>query len=65
MRREILNILKDEIINRNLDPNLITWVDAENNLLTNLEKQNIKEKIKKLNCPTCNKKNGKIMTNLV
>ena len=58
LRREILSVLKDEIIERNLDPNLITWVDAENNLLTELEKKNLKEKIKHLPCPACFKKNG-------
>jgi hypothetical protein len=60
LRREILSVLKDEILERNLDPNLITWVDAENNLLTEFEKKNLKEKIKYLPCPTCSKKNGEI-----
>ena len=60
LRREILSVLKDEIIERNLDPSLIIWVDTENDLLTELEKKNLKEKIKHLPCPTCLKKNDEI-----
>ncbi|MVO08589.1 hypothetical protein GOQ30_05360 [Flavobacterium sp. TP390] len=60
LRRDVLSVLKDEIIARNLDPNLITWVDAENDSLSEMEKKNLKQRIKHLPCPTCFKKNGEI-----
>ncbi len=60
LRPEILVVLKDEILVRNLDANLITWVEAENNLFSELEKKNLKEKIKHLPCTNCSSRNGEL-----
>lgn len=56
LRRDVLVVLKDEIERRNLDINLITWVDAENNPFTGFEKTELIRKIAKLRCPNCGEK---------
>ena len=38
LRREVLSVLKDEIKLRNLNVDLISWVDAETNTFTGVEK---------------------------
>ena len=60
LRKEVLSILKDEILKRKLDPNLVTWVDAETNTLTDFEKQSIKTKIENLKCPNCELKRSEL-----
>lgn len=54
LRPEVLEILKNEIIIRNLDLTLITWIKAETEELTDYEKEEIVRIIKYLPCPTCN-----------
>jgi hypothetical protein len=53
LRKEVLQILKDEIVKRNLNQNLISWVDTEANLFEGIERKNLIDKIQKLNCPKC------------
>ena len=60
LRKEILSILKDEIEVRNLDKNLINWVDAETNSFAGLERKDLINKIQNLNCPKCNKTADKL-----
>jgi|LakMenEpi03Aug12_release.lakeMendotaPanAssembly.Ray.scaffolds.fasta_scaffold393306_2 hypothetical protein len=53
LRKEIIPILNEEIRNRNLDIQLIEWVNYETNKFEGLEKQNLLEKIAKLKCSLC------------
>lgn len=53
LRREVLVVLKDEIEKRNLNPTLITWIDAETNPLSEAEKKELTKKMKNLTCPNC------------
>jgi len=56
LRREVLSVLKDEIKLRNLNVDLISWVDAETNTFTGVEKTTLIRKIEKLPCPNCGDK---------
>ncbi|MCB9426073.1 MAG: hypothetical protein H6584_03470 [Flavobacteriales bacterium] len=60
LRPEIIPVLKDELIRRNLDPELITWVDAEVDVFSELEKQTLIRKIENLNCPKCDQRFEKL-----
>lgn len=60
LRRDVLVVLKDEIVRRNLDPNLITWVDAETQILTDKEKINLLRNLEKLDCSNCSTKSQKL-----
>ena len=60
LRKEVLNILKDEIEKRNLDKSLLNWVEAETNILTDGEKELLIYQIENLHCPKCLQKNGKL-----
>ncbi len=53
LRPEVLGILKEEIIKRNLDRTLITWVDAESKPITEYEKETLKYELERLLCPNC------------
>jgi hypothetical protein len=53
LRKEIILILNEEIRNRNLDIQLIEWVNNETNKFEGLEKQNLLDKIAKLKCSLC------------
>ena len=55
LRPEVLEILKEEIIKRNLDLKLINWVVAESRPITDYEKETLKYKIQGLSCPNCQK----------
>tara|TARA_R110000787_G_scaffold243400_3_gene349324 strand:+ start:922 stop:1560 length:639 start_codon:yes stop_codon:yes gene_type:complete len=61
LRKEVLSILKDEILKRKLDPDLITWFEAETNTLTDFEKQSIKTKIENLKCPNCGLNHNRLL----
>jgi hypothetical protein len=54
---EVLVILKEEIIIRNLDKSLISWIDAETKELTDYERQIIFSKIENVPCPSCKQDN--------
>ncbi|WP_179318543.1 hypothetical protein [Winogradskyella helgolandensis] len=56
LRKEILNVLKDEITRRHLNPSLINWVDAETKSFNGLERQNLIRKIQNQQCPKCSEK---------
>lgn len=56
LRREVLSVLKDEIELRNLNVGLISWVDAETNTFSGLEKKTLITQIEKLPCPNCGDK---------
>lgn len=53
LRKEIIPILNEEIRNRNLDIQLIEWVNHETNKFEGLEKKNLLDQIKKLECSMC------------
>jgi hypothetical protein len=61
LRKEVLEILKEEIARRDLDEQLIVWVDAENHTLSDLEKQSLIKKIENLKCPSCGKKESNLI----
>ena len=58
LKPEVLDILKNEIIKRDLDLNLISWIDAENNTFSGLEKKQLEEKIRRSICCNCNERSG-------
>lgn len=53
LRPEVLGILKEEIIKRNLDSTLINWIDAESKPITEEEKEALKYILERLPCPSC------------
>jgi len=53
LRKEVLAILKDEIIERGLDERMINWVDAETNEFEGQEREVMINKILNLPCPEC------------
>jgi hypothetical protein len=55
LRKEVLQILKDEIVTRNLNVRLVNWVDTESKSFEALERQNVISKIQNQNCPKCSK----------
>lgn len=54
LRKEVLQILKDEIIRRSLNPNLINWVNTEAKSYKGLERHTLLKNIQSQNCPKCN-----------
>jgi len=60
LKSEVLNIIQSEILRRNLNKNLITWVKAETNSFSKSEKQLLKRKIENLECPICKQKDTKL-----
>ncbi len=60
LRKEVLGILKDEIEKRNLDRNLINWVETETKTFDGIERESLINKIQNLNCPKCSKKKDKL-----
>tara|TARA_R110002049_G_scaffold154542_1_gene319111 strand:+ start:1067 stop:1675 length:609 start_codon:yes stop_codon:yes gene_type:complete len=57
LRREVLNVLKDEITRRQLNLSLISWVDTETKSFEGLERKNLIQKIQYQQCPKCLEKN--------
>jgi hypothetical protein len=53
LRKEIVPILNEEIKKRNLDINLIEWVNYETNTFEGIEKRNLIDKIRKSKCSLC------------
>ena len=45
LRKEVLSVLKDEIIRRQLNLSLISWIDAETKSFEGLERKNLIQKI--------------------
>lgn len=58
LRKEVIPILKEEIIRRNLDISLLNWIEAESAELTKSEFESIKKNIICLKCPNCLNQNG-------
>ncbi|MBF8151239.1 hypothetical protein ITJ86_15120 [Winogradskyella sp. F6397] len=56
LRKEILTVLKDEIIRRQLNRSLISWVDSETQSFTGLERQSLIRKIQNQRCVKCSEK---------
>ena len=54
LRKEGLHILKDEITRRNLNPNLINWINTEAKSYEGLERKTLLKDIQSQNCPRCN-----------
>jgi hypothetical protein len=53
LRKEVLSVLKDEIIRRQLNLSLISWIDAETKSFEGLERKNLIQKIQYQHCPKC------------
>ena len=60
LRKEVLGILKAEIEKRNLDKNLISWVETETKTFEGIERESLKTKIQNLNCRKCSEKKDRI-----
>jgi len=60
LRKDVLGILKEEIEKRNLDTNLISWVETESNSFEGIERESLIKKIQNLNCPKCSEKKDKL-----
>lgn len=60
LRKDVLGILKDEIKKRNLDKNLISWVETETKSFDGIERDSLKTKIQNLNCPKCSEKKDRL-----
>ena len=60
LRKEVLGILKDEIEKRNLDKNLINWIETETKTFDGIERESLINKIQNLNCPKCSKKKDRL-----
>ena len=60
LRKEVLAILKDEIEKRNLDKNLISWVETETKTYDGIERDSLIKKIQNLNCPKCAEKKDRL-----
>lgn len=58
LRKDVIPILKEEIIRRNLDQSLLNWIEVESAELTQFEYESIKTKIISLKCPNCLNQNG-------
>ncbi len=59
LRKDVLPILKEEIEKRNLDKNLVTWIETETNSIEGNERRFLIDKIQHLNCPKCHQKEKK------
>lgn len=53
LRKDVIPILNQEIIDRNLGDELLIWVEKETNRFTGQERQNLIHKIKKEKCSLC------------
>lgn len=53
LRKDVVQILKDEIEKRNLDKNLISWVSAETKSFEGIERDSLMQKFQNLPCPKC------------
>jgi len=60
LRKDVLGILKDEIEKRNLDKNLISWVETETKSFDGIERDSLKTKIQNLNCPKCSENKDRL-----
>ncbi len=65
LRPEVLDILKEEIKKRNLNPNLIHSVDSQTKELTESEFNEYYKIIRNHPCPKCNSKTQKINATMV
>jgi len=53
LRKEVLSILKDEVLKRKLDPNLINWIETEAEPFEGKERDRLIKQIKAQHCPKC------------
>jgi|TARA_E500000318_G_scaffold110157_2_gene124895 hypothetical protein len=60
LRKEVLGILKEEIEKRNLDKNLISWIETETKTYDGIERDSLIKKIQNLNCPKCSEKKDRL-----
>lgn len=60
LRTEVLGILREEIEKRNLDKNLISWVDTETKTFDGFERDTLVKKIENLTCPKCSEKKDRL-----
>jgi len=60
LKKEFIDVLRDEIKERNLSPNLLSWVDAETDTFKPNEIESLKRKINVLACPKCSMKTNNI-----
>ncbi len=60
LKKEVVEILKEEIEKRNLDKNLISWVETETKTFDGIERESLIKKIQHLNCPKCSEKKDRL-----
>ena len=60
LRKDVLGILREEIEKRNLDKNLISWVETETKTYDGIERDSLVKKIQNLNCPKCAEKKDRL-----
>ena len=65
LRPEVIDILKDEIKRRNLNPNLLKSVESQTRELTEAEFNEYCDILRKHPCPKCNSKTNKINVTMV
>lgn len=53
LRKEIVPVLNEEILRRNLDVELIKWVNYETNTFEGLQRKNLIQKIRTSKCSCC------------
>ncbi len=59
LREDVIPILENEILKRNLDKNLLHWIKFERNFFKGVELQNLKKVIQNSECSECGKKINK------
>jgi len=60
LKKEFIDVLRGEIKERNLSPNLLSWVDAETDTFKPNEIESLKRNISVLMCPKCSMKTNKL-----
>ena len=60
IREDVVPVLFTEIERRGLGPELINWVKAERRVLSPVELDRMKEKIRWLPCPACGRKGSRL-----
>ncbi len=60
LRKDVIQVLRDELNERNLDPKLLNWVNAETNSFKPEEALILKRKLSNLTCIKCLEKTEKL-----
>ena len=60
LKLEVVEILKEEIISRELDSKILEWINTESNEFVGQEREDLKSSIESIDCPKCKQKKGKV-----